>query len=93
MAKKIKDIYVSERQKFARKLDRSKKTNITVNGSIGNIHSITKEQDNNDNSFYRCRILIDNIYISGKAEKKLDSIVEALKHMELQGNIIKEYMH
>lgn len=92
MAKKIKDIYVSERQKFARKLEKSKKTDITVNSSIGHIHSITKELDNDENSFYRARIFIDNVYISGKANKKLDAIVEALKHMELQGNIIKEYM-
>jgi hypothetical protein len=92
MAKKIKDIYVSERQKFARKLDRSKNTDITVNGRIGKIHSITKEVGNDEKSYYRVRILLDGLYVSGKADKKQDAIIEALKHLELQGNIIKEYM-
>lgn len=92
MAKKIKDDYLSERQKFARKLDRAPKTSITVNGAVGIIYSVNKITDAAENTFYKATILIDRTYIAGKADTKLESIVEALKHMELQGNLIQEYM-
>tara|TARA_R110001592_G_scaffold153282_9_gene381622 strand:- start:1844 stop:2125 length:282 start_codon:yes stop_codon:yes gene_type:complete len=92
MAKNVIDKFVNQRLKFARKLDKDKNIVITVNDKVGVLYSVTKELDSSENTFYKARILIDQTYIAGRGDKKLEAIIEALKHMELQGNTIMEYM-
>jgi hypothetical protein len=92
MAKKIKDPYESNRLKLAKKMLKSKTTKVETLSGNGMLHSIEQYDDNEGDTMYKCQITYNGVVIGGKAKVKLDSIVEALKHMELQGTVIRNYM-
>lgn len=92
MAKKIKDKFEKTRTKFAKHIVKSKKTPIKTHHGEGVIESINKYEDRDGAIKYKTIILYEGTFISGHSDTNIKSVIEALKHMELQGTFIKDYM-